>query len=196
MGIFQKKYESVSDEKLMGMISKKDKRAFEEIYDRYSKRMVNYFFKMLWQNEEKAQDIMQDLFAKIIEKPQLFDENRNFKTWIYSVAHNMCKNEYRKAEVRKNTSYEIKGDVEGEKGIDTIEKLDLKDFQNKLREVLKTIDETKAETFKFRYFEELSIKEISEIMECSEGTVKSRIFYTLKILNTELEEFRGILLNE
>lgn len=195
MALFGRKYESVTDEKLMVLIAKKDKRAFEEIYDRYSKRMLNYFFKMLWQNEEKAQDIMHDLFAKLIEKPELFDETRNFKTWIYSIAHNMCKNEYRRVEVRKNTSYEIKGDVEDEKGKNTIKDLDLKDFHEKLNDVLKTIDESKSETFKYRYFEELSIKEISEIMECSEGTVKSRIFYTLKILNAELEEFRGILLN-
>ena len=88
----------------MIMITDGNQAAFGELYDRYSRVMINYFYRMLWKDREKAEDFMHDLFTKIINKPKLYDPNRSFKTWIYSVANNMCKNEYRKQEVRKKTS--------------------------------------------------------------------------------------------
>ena len=176
----------------MVLVGQKDQRAFSELYDRYADRMVNYFYRMLWQDAEKAQDFAQDLFTKLIHKPHLYDSKRAFKTWVFSIANNMCKNEYRKQEVRKNTSYEVTYDVVGEMGTETEKGLDRTAFNERLDEVLRELDETKRCTFEMRYREELSIKEISQAMDCSEGTVKSRLFYTLKYLNQKLKVFEGI----
>ena len=104
MQIVSKKYATYKDEQLMIEVVKGDEHAFSQIYDRWSKPILNYFFKMLWQDSEKAQDMMQDLFVKIINKPHQYDPKRSFKTWIYTVAYNMCKNEYRKHETRKVVS--------------------------------------------------------------------------------------------
>ena len=62
-------------------------------------------------------------------------------------------------------------------------------FLHGLDEALKHLSETHREVFVLRYQEELSIKEISEIMTCSEGTVKSRIFYALRKLSQRLQAF-------
>ena len=67
-------------------------KAFTELYTRYAKPMLYFFYQRLYQDEPKAQDFLQDLFLKIIEKPQLFDRDKKFKTWLYTVATNMCKN--------------------------------------------------------------------------------------------------------
>jgi RNA polymerase sigma-70 factor (ECF subfamily) len=190
--IFGRKYNDRTDEELMGLIRKKDSRAFEEIYDRYSQRMVNYFYKMLWQDEEKAQDFMHDLFAKIIEKPEQFDSKRVFKTWFFSIAHNMCKNEYRKQSVRSEVHAEREGDIKGESGEETTRKIDRKNFRDDLMSALDELGDLKKNTFILRYQDEMSIKEISEAMECSEGTVKSRLFYTLKLLNEKLKVYEGL----
>lgn len=189
----RKNYQEISDEQLMVLLGEKDQRAFRELYQRYSKRMLNFFYKMLWQDRLKAEDFMQELFTKLIHKPHLYDEKRAFKTWIYSIANNMCKNEYRKQEIRKGTNLQIEYDVVGESGEQAIKSMDYKNFNQKIDFVLAKIDTNKKETFELRYRQEMSIKEISEIMECSEGTVKSRIFYTLKILNSELKEFETML---
>ncbi|NNE56465.1 MAG: RNA polymerase sigma factor [Flavobacteriales bacterium] len=190
--MFLKNYCNISDEELMIMVGKKDQKAFSELYDRYADRLVNYFYRMLWQDREKAQDFAQDLFTKLIHKPHLYDGKRAFKTWMFSIANNMCKNEYRKQEVRKNTSYEVTHDVAGETGTETERAIDRTAFAEHLNEALTALDETKRSTFEMRYREELSIKEISVVMECSEGTVKSRLFYTLKILNEKLKVYEGI----
>ena len=104
MTIFKKRYQQFSDEHLMKLIQGGDASAFNELYDRYSKRLLHYFYRMLGQKEDKAQDFLQDLFLKVIDKTDFFDTDKNFSTWIFTVAYNLCKNEYRKMAVRKNTN--------------------------------------------------------------------------------------------
>lgn len=190
MGLQGRKYKAFTDEELMQMIAKGDSMAFEEIYDRYSKPMVNYFCRMLWKDREKAQDFMHDLFTKIVQRPDLYDSSRNFKTWLYSIANNMCKNEYRKQEVRKNT---VKMTHENIKVFDeSPEKskvMDAEVFNEMLYKELDELEEVQRSTFLMRFKMDLSIKEIAEIHQCSEGTVKSRIFYTLKKLSEKLKMF-------
>lgn len=190
--IGRRTYTDKSDEDLMGLLRKKDQRAFEVLYDRYSERMLNYFYKMLWQDKEKAQDFMHDLFAKIIEKPESFDVKRNFKTWFFSIANNMCKNEYRKQGIRSEVHGTVEHDIKGESGDAAPRQVDHNNFNQALSAALDDLDEVKKNTFILRYQDEMSIKEISEVMECSEGTVKSRLFYTLKFLNEKLKVFEGL----
>lgn len=192
MPLFGNQYDNISDEQLMSQVANRDKKSFEVLYDRYSRAMVNYFYRMLWQDEEKAQDFMQDLFLKLVHKPHLYDEKRPFKTWLYSIANNMCKNEYRKQEIRKPTSYELKGDVAGMNDAHTIRSIDHGNFQAELEEALSELDEVRRSTFVMRFRQDMSIKEISEALECSEGTVKSRLFYTLKKLNARLKHFEEL----
>jgi RNA polymerase sigma-70 factor (ECF subfamily) len=184
------KYSSHTDNELMQLIVERDSLAFSELYDRYNRMLVNYFYKMLWQDEEKAQDFMQDLFTKIVEKPKSFDIKRNFKTWMFSVANNMCKNEYRKQAVRKNTSYELDENYQiKDTAMNAMDSLQDTQFSEKLNQELSKLDEKQKSTFVMRYFQELSIKEIAETLGCSEGTIKSRLFYTLKKLTVSLKDF-------
>lgn len=192
MALFKHPYERHSDESLMSLLLEKDQKAFEILYDRYGKLMYNYFYRMLWRDKEKSRDFTQELFAKIIQKPHLFDSGRNFKTWLYSIANNMCKNEYAKHDVRRIAHDEIKRDSEMVNGLDAQKSMDRKQFMSKLAEALQELDEVKRTTFELRFHHDMSIIEISEAMQCSEGTVKSRLFYTLKELNSKLKVFEGI----
>ncbi|MFZ4542810.1 MAG: RNA polymerase sigma factor, partial [Saprospiraceae bacterium] len=65
-------YTACSDEALMKHIEAGDSSAFEVLYDRYSKAIFRFLYRMLWQNAALAEDITHDIFLKIIEKPQLF----------------------------------------------------------------------------------------------------------------------------
>jgi RNA polymerase sigma-70 factor, ECF subfamily len=188
------KYANHSDEALMQLVGERNGQAFEVLYDRYAKKLFNYFLRMLWKDREKSRDFTQDLFAKIADRPELFDASRSFVTWIYSIAHNMCKNEYAKHEVRSRVHKDIKsGDSFtelplGGKGMDKSE------FMVQLKAALDGLDEVKRTTFELRFDQELTIPEIAETMQCNEGTVKSRIFYILKDLSVKLKAYEGILL--
>ena len=71
------------------------------IYDRYKNRLFVFFLRMLGGDQIKAQDFLQEVFLKIVEKPNLFDSNKMFSSWIFTIAYNLCKNEYRRLAVRK-----------------------------------------------------------------------------------------------
>ena len=195
MRLIKPRYQEMTDESLMIAVSKGDQRAFDEIYQRYSSPLLGYFIRMLWKDREKAEDFVHDIFAKIIRKPELFDPKRSFKTWVYSVANNMCKNEYKKQEVRKNTSNGLDETyVVKDHNANVLSEVSDNQFRYEFEKSLEGLDGKHSEVFKLRHLEGLSIKEIAEILEISDGTVKSRLFYATKYLASSLEAFNPLLI--
>lgn len=194
MRLIKPKYQSMTDEELMISTSKGDQRAFNELYDRYSSPLKGYFVRMLWKDQEKAEDFVHDIFAKIIRKPELFDPSRKFKTWVFSVANNMCKNEYKKQEVRKNTKKGLDGLYSlRDTSINVMSQVQDSQFKTEFEICLDALDIKHSEVFKLRHIDGLSIKEIAEVLGISDGTVKSRLFYATKYLAKSLKEFNPIM---
>ncbi|MBI1836266.1 MAG: RNA polymerase sigma factor [Flavobacteriia bacterium] len=193
MLFFKTSYKSRSDEELMLSISKGEKKAFDELYTRYANALMRYFFRMLWKDKEKAEDFVHDLFAKIIQKPESFDASRTFKTWVYSVANNMCKNEYKKQEVRKNTSNGIDHVQVVSESHDVLKETHESIFQKTYIDSMQQLDLKHREVFSLRHEDGLSIKEIAEMLDLNEGTVKSRLFYATKHLASLLKEFNPLI---
>ena len=190
MRFFKIKYKESSDEELMNLLSKGDKKAFDEIYQRYSGILMGYFFKMLWQNKEKAEDMVHELFIKIIRKPAYFDPQRSFKTWVFSVACNMCKNEYKKAEVRKKSSNDLDMIVPQISSENVFNQVQDMQFKEAFETAFQKLELKHREVFALRHFEGLSIKEIAEAVDANEGTIKSRLFYATKQMAVQLKIFK------
>ena len=190
ISFWDKTYATCTDEELMAYVVKGRHQAFEQLYNRYSKPLLRFFYRQLYQDEEKAQDFLQDLFLKIVEKSNLYHPDKKFKVWIYAVASNMCKNEYRKNEVRgrKVTDFDFTEIIDP--GFSTLyNRFDQRLFNQMLAKELEKMDDLHSLTFAMRYQDNLSVKEISEVMECPVGTVKSRLFYSLKKLSSGLDIF-------
>ena len=155
--------------------------------------MLLYFFRELGGDEQKAQDFLQDVFLKMVEKPALFDTERRFSTWIFTVAYNMCKNEYRRLEVREVFQDNVSADAasQGCQGEHhpMEQQIDQRRFEKALLAELDKFDNGHRSAFLLRHQQNLSIREIGEVLGCSEGTVKSRLFYTTRKLATRLKAF-------
>ena len=182
--MFGKRNSTYSDEKLMQMICCGDQQAFNFLYHRYKSRMYYYFYRMLNNSAEQANDFLQELFLKIIEKPEAFNPEYKFQSWIFSMAGNMCKNEYRKRETRGET-------ITNEFHTNETEELNLAAYSteqaiDKVFETLDRLDLDHRSTFLLRYREGFSIKEIAGILEIADGTVKSRLHNAKKQLAKEL----------
>lgn len=187
---FKTNYQPLTDEQLMKQVIKGKTKAFEELYARYYEKMYYYFFRMLRQDANKAQDFVQDLFVKLVEQPQAFDVNRKFSTWIYRVASNQCKNEYRKhsrAFANLETCEEMPSTP-----LDLPQQLDQVLFQQYLEKALDLLSPKHKICFVLRYQEELSIAQISAIINCPEGTVKSRLHHALQQLAQHLALFNPV----
>lgn len=188
MGFFRTEYSKLSDEELMRMLLKNERSAFDELYKRYSGKLINYFFRFLNYDKEKARDMLHDLFIKIIEDPVKFDTNRKFSNWVYTIATNMIKNEYKKMEIRNVHKNEVIADnnvfVES-----NWTRPDISAFTSGLNNELENLDIDSRALFELRYKQELSVKEIAAILDIPEGTVKSRLFYLVKGLADKLAVF-------
>ena len=190
MRLFKVNYQKESDEQLMKMVAKGDQMAFDEIYNRYASKLAYFFARKLKHDKEKGEDFIHDLFAKLIDRPELFDTSRTFKTWIYSVANNMCINEYKKMAVRSNTSNGLSSDIPvSSKDSSVVDQVADKEFSSALEEQLSKLEEKHSSVFCMRHIDGLSVKEVAEVLEINEGTVKSRLFYATKKIASALQAF-------
>jgi RNA polymerase sigma-70 factor (ECF subfamily) len=183
-----KKLSQLTDEALMQLLSTRlCNLALTEIHERYSKKVLGFFIRMTKGNVEKSQDLVQDLFLRILEKNHLFDPTKKFYTWMFTIASNMVKSSYSE----KNHS----GIEEGSKEFNfhhhfSENRLDKEVFHQLLSLAIEQLENHHSMVFVLRYMEELSIKEIAEIIEQPEGTVKSRLFYATKKVTQKLNDFR------
>ena len=185
--LFNANYKTWPDERLMHEVAQQNEGAFAALYDRYGARMHRYFYRMLWRDAGRAEDFTQELFLKIIEKPHLFAPERSFRTWIYTLASNMCKNEYR----RKKPLDLDNIHPEAEDGDTRLpEQLDRQLFETNLREAIDGLSDAHRQCFILRYQEELSVAEIAAIAGCPEGTVKSRLHFALQKVGAQMTIFK------
>lgn len=169
----------LSDEQLIEIIQSnkgnKGQIAFTNLYNRYAKPMLNFFYFSLHNDYNKAQDFVQDLFVKILEKHHTFNNNQFFKAWIYRIASNMCINEFRKNNVIRKYHDHVKSSSE----IVTLDP----ETERDLRKCITDLNTKQRSIIVLRFKLKLSIKEIAQIYECPEGTIKSRLFFATKELS-------------
>jgi len=167
--LFRKTYHSYTDEALVGLLQKGKEAAFDELYERYADKMYRFFFKMLYQDKDIAEDFCQMLFLKVFEKSETIDSNKSFSIWIYSVAANLCRNEYR----RKSRSSRVIQLDEHNQGTPASapSNIDKEQFNNQLQRAINNLEEKYRLCFVLRYQEEKTIPEISELLGCPQGEI-------------------------
>lgn len=152
-----------------------DRAAFGELYEETGRSVYFNCLKLLG-NAQQAEDITQDTFMKALEKLDSLKEPENFSAWVNRIAINNCKMYFRK---NPRTAEE-----ESEKIIDDTPDSELipddyADSEEKRRIIMNIIDtaltDEQRQTIILFYFDMMSVAEIAEIMECSVGTVTSRL---------------------
>jgi RNA polymerase sigma-70 factor (ECF subfamily) len=182
-------YRGMTDEALMAAIQEQDKAAFAELYDRYADRLLRFLQRMLGNDHEKAQDFLQEVFMRVIRSADNFKAGKSVRPWIYAISMNLCKNEYRRLTVRQNTEDGVDIDSVPQKANDTESQIDMALFQRALEAEIHKLPAYLRSTFLLRFQCGMTIREISEIMACSQGTVKSRLFYMTQNLAEILKSY-------
>jgi RNA polymerase sigma-70 factor (ECF subfamily) len=148
---------------------------------------------MLNRNKALAEDLLQDIFMKIATQPEKFNRERSFRTWIFCVASNACKNYFRHEKIIRESHGEIKstsGEADEHMLMRIVAAMDAKSFRKMLDEALDEMSQEKKEAFILKYQEDKTIAEIAFIQECPEGSVKSRLHYCVKVLEEKLKIFK------
>ena len=173
-------------------VLKGDQNAFGEIVEIYKDKVFQLCFRMLG-NRHEAEDMAQEAFVRAYVNIHTFNIKLKFSTWIYRIATNLCIDRIRK----KKPDFYLDAEVAGTDGlnmysqiaadtedpVDEVESLELHDTIQK--EIL-NLPEKYRSVIVLKYIEELSLKEISEILDMPIGTVKTRIHRGREALRKQL----------
>ncbi|MBT4609410.1 MAG: RNA polymerase sigma factor [Gemmatimonadetes bacterium] len=180
------------DEQLICRLQAGDTRAFDELYDRHSPRLLGYLRRMVG-DSERAQDLLHDVFLRLVERCDRIDTQRPFSRWLYSVAHNLCCSELRHSHVRRDKSndlsLELRFQVAETQPLTPDHGLDDERFLAALDSALANLEPERRSVFVLRHAHQWPIAQISEAVGCPEGTVKSRLFHATRALAASLRPF-------
>jgi RNA polymerase sigma-70 factor (ECF subfamily) len=158
-----------------------DKDALTELIDRYQ-APLRYFISRLSENPETAEDIFQDTWLTVIKRIYSLKKLDAFSTWLYRIARNKVYQQLRRKKMlsKLDDNITVGNNTEDD------------DFSSedaaKIHRCLKELQPEHKEVLMLRFLEQMSYKQISEVINCNLGTVKSRIHYAKLALKKELEK--------
>ena len=182
-------YKSTSDEQLMKRVRlMNDEKAFDELHRRYARLLQGFFFRRLGGDEQQAADLLQDTFIRVWTSRKLYSASQLFRTWLFSIAYNLCKNIYRSNQHKQVYLESLSTEEPIEEERTTIQ-LDADTFDQALQQELSRLHESQQLLFELRFTQELTIPEIAAIMDIPEGTVKSRLHTLINHLRLKLKDY-------
>ena len=184
-------------ESLVENARKGDERAFEQLVRRFYERTFRIALGVVG-NQEDAREVAQQAWIKIWKKLDTFKGNAKFSTWVHRIttftAIDLVRRKRRLAEVEyleeitcetvqssdmmTTSSFSRQADADS---------VDRNELQTIFQETLDTLSEKHRTALTLREIEGLSYKEIAEVMQCSEGTVRSRIFNARKLIRAQMK---------
>lgn len=177
---------------LVSKIKSKDESAITEFYREFYKD-VYYVCLKITENEKDAEDVAQETLFRAVNKIELLHTPEGLPAWLRTIANNLSINY-----IKKNRKFDVvenypedDGDIFKEQASEEKSPEEVVADKEVSDILLKMIDKLPKEqriTIFMFYFEEMSVREISEAMDCSEATVRSRINYAKKALRKQVEE--------
>lgn len=188
---FTSKLKQQTDGELMQQVVRGEHKAFDELYRRYARRLQGFFFRMLGGDAELAADFTQDLFVRIWTSRSSYKGGDQADAWLFTMAYNLCRNEYRHREVEDQYVWQQEGKEEAVDNQIEIH-LDAQAFDRALAKVLKAMPPEPRMLFALRFEEELPLGEIAEILHLPLGTVKSRCHYLVAQIKQKLHHYENV----
>ncbi|QQL44222.1 sigma-70 family RNA polymerase sigma factor [Sulfuriroseicoccus oceanibius] len=185
--------EQADDLELVARSQQGDTRAYDELVRRHSRRIYGLLYNMT-SNHEDTNDLMQDVFSRAYRMIDRFEGKSAFSTWLHSVAVNLALNFLKKRKRRAAMSLDdvdngIVNDpafVDDHHVSDPVRQAKIKEIQKRLNDALQTLSHDHRAVVTMFDIQGMPHTEISQILGVSEGTVRSRLFYAHRQLQTQL----------
>lgn len=178
--------------KRIKQVLKGDQNAYADIVNLYQDKLYQVCYRMLG-NKQEAEDIAQEAFIRAYINLHSYDQNRKFSTWLYRIGTNLCIDRIRK----KKPDYYLDAEVAGTEGPDMYsqiaadeqlpeEAVEQMELQDRIQYEISRLPDKYRSVIVLKYIEELSLQEISEILDMPLGTVKTRIHRGREALRKQL----------
>ena len=192
----QQNKSSLNDEKLVRAAQRGDMDAFEELVARHRDKIYARAFSMM-RSEDEALDVSQEAWVKGWQRLKQFQGESSFVTWMTRIVINLCLDQLRKQKRQKAESIEQlaedSGGVERQMPVVTTnptEGLERRELRARIDRALNQLSYEHRTVLILHEFEELEYKEIAKRMQCSIGTVMSRLFYARRRMANLLAGFK------
>src|SRR3954468_15299460 len=192
-----KNHSSADDQALVKAAQQGDTGAFEELVARHRDKIYARAYSMM-RNEEEAVDLSQEAWVKGWQRLAQFQGESSFATWMTRITINLCLDELRKQKRHRTESIEEMDDESGgvERQMPAItvnptERLERGELRQRIEKALGQLSHEHRTVLVLHEFEEMEYKEIAKTMECSIGTVMSRLFYARRKLAALLADLKS-----
>jgi RNA polymerase sigma-70 factor (ECF subfamily) len=186
---------SLIDQELVRRYLGGDPQAFDQLYDRHH-RSVFLLVRQYFHQRERAEEVFQEIFMKLLDRLDRFQSEGSFKAWLFTLSRNHCIDRLRYQARRPETPASALGDPE--EGGDFLERSahvqsvqEDRAYENQLaghlQEALEKLPEEQRETFLLKESGGLTFEEIAQTMGVSVNTAKSRMRYALAHLRRVLK---------
>ncbi|MGB5436221.1 MAG: RNA polymerase sigma factor [Maribacter sp.] len=158
--------------------------AFSDLLDAYQERLYWHIRKIVI-THDNANDVLQNTCIRIYKGIQHFKEKSALHTWMYRIAYNESIRFLEQQKIK--TSFDLEDD-----NADYLNKLIADDYFNgeelqlKLHTIISNLSDKQQQVFQMKYFDDLSFREISEILNISENTLKSSYYSAVKTIEEQI----------
>ncbi|MGE5365127.1 MAG: RNA polymerase sigma factor [Bacteroidota bacterium] len=187
-----------TEQNLINSAIRGDMDAFEQLIYKYDKHVLSiaYGYRI---NAEDAKDIYQEVFIRVLKGLSSFEFKSEFSTWLYRITVNVCLTyvSRRKKQAVYASIDEAAGDDEEQTGFrlpdeltdcNTADEILIgKETSRSIHRALETLSPQQKMVFTLKHLKDHKIKEIAEIMQCNEGTVKKYLFTAVHKLRDKLK---------
>lgn len=182
-----------TDEELMVRCQTGDAQAFSDLYSRYRLPISRYAGRILGDGDA-VDDVMQETFLRAYSARDRFLPDRRFSAWLYTIAHNLCANELRRREAQPGISLSTTLQVPlGDNDSEEVElhetiadpcepverRLERRELAELVRQATDQLPLAQREVVRLRFTQGLMYGDISAVLGCSLGTVKSRLHHAI-----------------
>lgn len=172
---------------LVKRVQNGDAPAFSDLVNHWQGKIHRFAYRFM-SDVDDASEITQKTFIKVYQKVNTLDDPDKFSSWIYRVANNLCLDELKRAGRRKATSLEAWAEQAEESETPAVT-LERKELGELLQKALSLLPDEQRTVVILKQYEGLKFREIADILEESENTVKSRMYYGLRALNRILKNW-------
>ena len=183
------------DETLVARTQCGDAAAFNVLVERYKERLYATVYHMTG-NHEDANDLVQDAFIKAYRSLRGFRGNASFYTWIYRIAVNRTINFLKRRRRNHFSLDDVDSNIQTDPDFVELMSHDtprrevgLKELQQHLNEALQKLSETHRAVVIMHDIQGMTHADIAKAMHCTEGTVRSRLFYARRYLQALLSDY-------
>ncbi len=160
-------------------IAQRDRTAFEELYREYGPRVFRFAVRMI-RDETKAEEVTNDVMVEVWKSAGKFQGRSAPSTWIFSIARHRALNAIRRKTIPTTNLDDSPEPLDESE--DPMAATDQSTTSDLLRTAINQLSKEHREVIELTFFQGLNYKEIATIVECPEGTVKTRMYHAKKQL--------------